>query len=86
VLFTPKLRSNFALDLFLKLCNWQQINIAKARTIEERKRYDDSNGQASFVINAQNNEQSVQLSYAQVAKNYQKTVLKFKATIDQLVK
>ncbi|CAC9536011.1 hypothetical protein [uncultured Gammaproteobacteria bacterium] len=66
--------------------NQKQINIAKARTIEERKRYDDSNGQASFVINAQNNEQSVQLSYAQVAKNYQKTVLKFKATIDQLVK
>jgi outer membrane protein TolC len=66
--------------------NQKQINIAKARTIEERKRYDDSNGQASFVINAQNNEQSVQLSYAQAAKNYQKTVLKFKATIDQLVK
>lgn len=66
--------------------NQKQINIAKARTKEERRRYNNSNGQASFVINAQNNEQNAQLNYAQVAKNYQKTVLKFKATIDQLVK
>ena len=66
--------------------NQTQIDIAKARTTEEKKRYNDSNGQASFVINAQNNEQNAQLNYAQVAKNYQKTVLKFKATVDQLVK
>lgn len=64
--------------------NREQIVIAKARTVEEKKRYANGNGQASFVINAQNNEQSVALSYAQVAKNYQKSVLEFKATIDQL--
>ena len=66
--------------------NREQIVIAKARTIEEKKRYTNGNGQASFVINAQNNEQSVALSYAQVAKNYQKSVLEFKATIDQLLR
>ncbi len=70
----------------MMLSNREQIVIAKARTVEERKRYANGNGQASFVINAQNNEQSVALSYAQVAKNYQKSVLDFKATIDQLVR
>lgn len=66
--------------------NKAQIEIAKARTVEEKQRYNNSNGQASFVINAQNNEQVVQLGYAQVAKNYQKSVLEFKASIDQLIK
>lgn len=63
----------------------QQIKIAKARTIEEKQRYNNGNGQASFVINAQNNEQVVQLNYTQVAKNYQKAVIEFKASIDQLI-
>jgi outer membrane protein TolC len=65
--------------------NKMQINIAKARTTEEKKRYANGNGEASFVINAQNNEQIVELNYAQTAKNYQKSVLEFKATIGQLV-
>ncbi len=65
--------------------NQAQIKIAKARTTEEKQRYSNGNGQASFVINAQNNEQVVKLSYAQVAKNYQKAILEFKASIDQLV-
>lgn len=64
--------------------NQKQITIAKARTVEEKNRYANGNGQASFVINAQNNEQTAQLSYAQVAKKYQKAVLEFRATIDQL--
>ncbi|SMN02704.1 Outer membrane protein-like protein [uncultured Candidatus Thioglobus sp.] len=63
----------------------EQIATAKARTVEEKQRYIDGNGQASFVINAQNNEQSAQLNYAQVARDYQKTVLEFKAEIDQLL-
>ncbi len=66
--------------------NKKQIAIAKARTIEERERYSNGSGQASFVISAQNNEQNAQLGYAQVATNYQKAVLDFKATIDQLVR
>ena len=66
--------------------NKKQISIAKARTIEERERYANGSGQASFVISAQNNEQNAQLGYAQVATNYQKAVLDFKATIDQLVR
>lgn len=65
--------------------NQAQIKIAKARTAEEKQRYSNGNGQASFVVNAQNNEQVVKLSYAQVAKNYQKAILEFKASIDQLV-
>ncbi|SMN00170.1 Probable outer membrane protein [uncultured Candidatus Thioglobus sp.] len=63
----------------------EQIATAKARTVEEKQRYIDGNGQASFVINAQNNEQSAQLNYAQVAKDYQQTVLEFKAETDQLL-
>ncbi len=65
--------------------NQVQIKIASARTVEEKQRYSNGNGEASFVINAQNNEQVVKLSYAQVAKNYQKAILAFKASIDQLV-
>ncbi|RUA07090.1 MAG: TolC family protein [Gammaproteobacteria bacterium] len=66
--------------------NKVQIDIAKARTIEEKQRYVNGNGQASFVINAQNNEQIVELNYTKTAKNYQKAVLEFKATIDHLLK
>ena len=66
--------------------NKKQISIAMARTVEERGRYANGSGQASFVISAQNNEQNAQLGYAQVATNYQKAVLDFKATIDQLVR
>ncbi|BAS67844.1 TolC family protein [Bathymodiolus septemdierum thioautotrophic gill symbiont] len=65
--------------------NKVQIDIAKARTIEEKQRYVNGNGQASFVINAQNNEQIVELNYTKTAKNYQKAVLEFKATIDRLL-
>ncbi|BAF61655.1 TolC family protein [Candidatus Vesicomyidisocius calyptogenae] len=61
-----------------------QIKTAKARTIEERRRYNNANSQISFVIAAQNNEQSVNLNYIQVFKNYQELVLNFKEIIDQL--
>jgi outer membrane protein len=75
------------INLLMKMLksNKKQIAIAKARTVEERDRYANGSGQASFVISAQNNEQNAQLGYAQVATNYQKAVLDFKATIDQLV-
>ncbi|BBB22659.1 conserved hypothetical protein [Abyssogena phaseoliformis symbiont OG214] len=65
--------------------NIMQIKIAKARTKEEKRRYNNANSQASFVISAQNNEQSANLNHIQVAKNYQQSVLDFKATIDQLL-
>ncbi len=65
--------------------NKTQIEIAKARTKEEKRRYNNANSQASFVISAQNNEQSASLNHIQVAKNYQQSVLDFKATIDQLL-
>jgi outer membrane protein TolC len=65
--------------------NKVQINIAKSRTAEERDRYTNGNGEASFVISAQNNEQNAQLGYAQTAQKYQKSVLEYKATVDQLV-
>ncbi len=66
--------------------NKLQIDIAKSRTLEEKDRYAKGNGEASFVISAQNNEQNAQLSYAQTAQNYQKSVFEFKASIDQLIK
>ncbi len=65
--------------------NKMQIKIAKARTKEEKQRYNNANSQASFVISAQNNEQSANLNHTKVAKNYQQSVLDFKATIDQLL-
>ncbi|QKQ24091.1 TolC family protein [Candidatus Ruthia endofausta] len=65
--------------------NKMQIEIAKARTKEEKRRYNNANSQASFVISAQNNEQSASLNHIQVAKSYQQSVLDFKATIDQLL-
>ncbi|NYT52170.1 MAG: TolC family protein [Candidatus Vesicomyosocius endoextente] len=61
-----------------------QIKTAKARTVEERRRYNNANSQVSFVIAAQNNEQSANLNYIQVFKNYQESVLNFKEIIDQL--
>lgn len=75
------------LDLFIKILasNQKQIKIAKARTIEEKKRYANGNGEASFVINAQNNEQNAQLNYARVATDYQQSVLEYRATLDQLL-
>jgi len=64
--------------------NQAQIEIAKARTLAEKNRYNNGNSEISFVISAQNNEQNIELNYAQVAKNYQKSVLDFLATLDQL--
>ncbi|SMN15802.1 Probable outer membrane protein [uncultured Candidatus Thioglobus sp.] len=72
------------LEQMLQL-NLKQQTIAKARTVEEKQRYGNGNGQVSFVINAQNNEQVIKLNYAQVAKNYQQAVFEFKAAIDQLI-
>jgi outer membrane protein TolC len=65
--------------------NKLQIDIAKSRTAEERNRYANGNGEVSFVISAQNNEQNAQIGYAKTAQNYQKSVFEFKATIDQLL-
>lgn len=65
--------------------NKMQIKIAKARTKEEKQRYNNANSQASFVISAQNNEQDAHLNHIQVAKDYQQSVLDFKAAMDQLL-
>ncbi|WP_428087142.1 TolC family protein [Candidatus Thioglobus sp.] len=62
-----------------------RIKIAKSRAMAEKKRYELGNSQLSFVISAQNNVHDVNLEYAQAAVNYQKSVLDFKATIDQLL-
>jgi outer membrane protein TolC len=79
------LKEKIQLSKKMMRSNQTQIKISKARTVEEKQRYSNGNGQASFVINAQNNEQIVRLNYAQVATNYQKSILEFKASIDQLV-
>ena len=70
-----------------KLLNTYQarIKIANSRALEEKKRYELGNSQISFVISAQNNVHDVKLAYAQAAASYQKTVLEYKATIDQLL-
>jgi outer membrane protein TolC len=62
-----------------------RIKIAKSRALAEKKRYELGNSPISFVISAQNNVHDVNLSYAQAAANYQKSVLEFKAAVDQLL-
>lgn len=62
-----------------------RIKIAESRSLAEKKRYELGNSQMSFVISAQNNVHDVNLAYAQAAVNYQKSVLEFKAVIDQLL-
>jgi len=79
------LREKIILLSELLKSNQKQITIAKDRTSEEKVQYANGNGKASFVISAQNNEQNAQLGYAQVATNYQKAVLEYKATLDILV-
>jgi outer membrane protein TolC len=78
------LREKIILLSELLKSNQKQIMIAKDRTTEEKAQYANGNGKASFVISAQNNEQNAQLGYAQVATNYQKAVLEYKATLDIL--
>lgn len=70
-----------------KLLNTYQdrIKIADSRALAEKKRYNLGNSQMSFVISAQNNVHEVNLAYAQTAVSYQKSVLEFKAVIDQLL-
>jgi hypothetical protein len=65
--------------------NRAQIEIAKERATQEKYRYDNSNSQASLVISSQNNEQNAILNLAKTAKNYQKAVLDYRATIDSLL-
>ncbi|MDC9726831.1 MAG: TolC family protein [Candidatus Thioglobus sp.] len=62
-----------------------RINIAKARALAEKRRYELGNSSMSFVIAAQNNVHDINLSYAQEATRYQKSVLEFKAVIGQLL-
>ena len=61
-----------------------QLEIAKKRSQEESLRYQNGYGDVSFVINAQDNEQNVMLSYAQNATNYQKMLLEYKAILNQI--
>jgi outer membrane protein TolC len=78
---------NKKLTHLTKLLNTYQtrIKIAESRALAEKKRYELGNSQVSFVISAQNNVHDVNLAYAQAAVNYQKSVLEFKAVIDQLM-
>ncbi len=64
--------------------NIMQLAIAKKRSQEESLRYQNGYGDAVFVINAQDNEQNVMLSYAQNATNYQKMLLEYKAIFNQI--
>ena len=69
----------------MSISNRNQIEIARQRTTEERKRYSNGYGQASAVIKSQNNEQNAILNLAKTAKNYQRTVLDYQAIVDNLL-
>ncbi len=64
--------------------NRDQIISATKRTEEELKLYEQGRGELTFVIQSRDNEQNVQLSYAQNALAYQQLVVQADALLDRL--
>lgn len=75
------------LQVFTQLLqlNKKQIQAAEKRTEEEQKRYQQGRGDATFVIQAMDNEQAIKLSYINNAANYQKLILQYQAITDQFL-
>lgn len=65
--------------------NQEQIVSAKKRTREEIKLYNQGRTQSTFVIQSQDNEQNAKLTYVQNAVLYQKLILQYQATLDELL-
>jgi hypothetical protein len=65
--------------------NIEQIEVAKEKTVEELKRYNQGRIELTFVLQSRDNEQNVQLVYAQNAALHQKLVLRYKALTDSLL-
>lgn len=65
--------------------NIEQIKVAKEKTDEELKRYNQGRIELTFVLDSRDSEQNIQLIYAQNAALYNKLVLRFRALTDSLL-
>ena len=65
--------------------NVKQVQLANQKIAEEAIKYKEARGQKSLLISAQKNANQALLSSLQTATNYQKTIIDYRATIDQLL-
>ena len=74
------------IDLLAELVviSLEQGELANEKVIEEKTKYDDARGQKSLLIAAQKNANLAKLSNFQAAASYQKIIIDYQATIDQL--
>ena len=74
------------IDLLTELVeiSLEQGELANQKVIEEKKKYDDARGQKSLLIAAQKNANLARLSNVQVAASYQKIIIDYRASTDQL--
>jgi hypothetical protein len=62
-----------------------QKQIAEDKLHEEELRYDNARGQKSWLIGAEKALNMTSFAYAQIAANYQKSVVEYRSAIDQLL-
>ena len=64
----------------------EQGELANEKVIEEKRKYEDARGQKSLLIAAQKNANLARLSNVQAAASYQKIIIDYQASTDQLFK
>ncbi len=69
----------------LMAINAKQVQLANQKIAEEAIKYKEARGQKSLLIAAQKNANQAILGSLQTATNYQKTIIDYRATIDQLL-
>jgi len=62
----------------------EQGELANEKVIEEKTKYDDARGQKMLLIAAQKNANLARLSNVQAAASYQKIIIDYRASTDQL--
>jgi len=65
--------------------NARQVQLSNQKIAEEAIKYKEARGQKSLLISAQKNANQTLLSSIQTAANYQKTIIDYRAAIDQLL-
>ncbi len=65
--------------------NVKQVQLANQKIAEEAIKYKEARGQKSLLISAQKSANQALISSLQTATNYQKTIIDYRATIDQLL-
>jgi outer membrane protein TolC len=65
--------------------NREQISVAQEKTEAELDRYDKGKIELTFVLQSRDNEQNVQLIYAQNGTVYHKLVLRYRELMDRLL-